>query len=88
MDTKVELNVNGDIGTVTTEGQLNFVTNFKIPVGFSFAEYGRLSPAWDITAYESTLLMMLLMSCVSNHYYSVDYQTFIKEHELERHFKK
>lgn len=54
-------------------------------VGVHIGPYGYVEPAQDITPREAVQLCMLLAcaSCGAH----VDYEAFVKEHRLERHFK-
>lgn len=60
-------------------------THFSpVPLKIVFDKHGTLSPCEDITPLESIHLSMVLICATAR--IAVDYDAFIKEHKLERHF--
>lgn len=58
----------------------------KWPVNINIQSIGSLMPTDDITPKEAVLLQMML-SCATAGGWNIDYEGFVKEHSLERHFE-
>lgn len=64
------------------------ITKIMPNITFSFKDGSyTYEPTHNITSYEVALLMKLF-TCVHSGGYQIDFEGFIKLHELERHFVK